>query len=175
MPTRAGGSPPRAEGSPRRRAGGRWIGLSILEVIILLALAAPFALVAWSVGGRTIEPWPLAAALAGPVVLALGLRIAVGGLPPAAARWLMFVATLISAGPPLVAYAFTETMGVWNLRLLEVSPIVASLRLTLEGWPAGAWPIFSQLVLWPAAGVTLAIIGLAAGRSSAGPATDSHR
>jgi hypothetical protein len=150
----------------------RWLGLSVLELVMLLALAAPFILVAWSVGGRTIELWLLAAALAGPALLGLGLRMAVGGLPAGAGRWLMLASMLVCAGPALVAYAMIETMGWFSqitagsLLAMEASPPVAVLHVGLQGWPAGGWPIFAQLVLWPVVGIVLMAGGWLLGRAS---------
>jgi hypothetical protein len=156
-----------------RRIGVRWLGLSILELAILLALAAPFALVAWSVGGAAIAWGPLAAAVAGLAVFCLGLRMAVGGLPAGAGRWLMLAAMLVCAGPPIVAYAAVETMS-WTSRItggcvtaMEASPPAAAMRLALGGWPADGWLIFARLILWPAVGVMLAIVGLLAARAHA--------
>jgi hypothetical protein len=118
---------------------GRWIGRTVLEGVMLIALAAPFALVAWSVGGRALEFGPPLAAAAGLVVLGLFLRAATVGLRPAGVRWLVFAAWLLAAGPLIVAYAATETVGAGAAPPTSVSPVAAAVGLALEGWSDPSW------------------------------------
>jgi len=141
------------------RIGAARIGQSVLELVMLLALAVPFALVAWSVGGASARAGPLAATAGGWVVFGLGLRMAAAAGGRAAARWLMFAAALLCAGPLALEYVAGETLGAGFPRLLEVSPIVGAIRLALEGWPEGTWPWVARVALWPAAGVVLGLLG----------------
>jgi len=138
----------------------RVVALSLVELVLLLALAVPFALVAWSVGGRTPEAGPLAAAIGGPAVLGLGIRAAYLGMGPVGGHWLAAAAILACAGPLMIAYAAGETLNMDFPRLLEISPIASTLRLGVDGWPEETWRIFAGLILWPAAGVVLLLGGL---------------
>ena len=142
----------------------RVVALSLLELVVLLALAVPFALVAWSVGGRTPEAGPLAAAVGGLAVLGLGIRAAYLGMGPVGGRWLVTAAILACAGPLMIAYAAGETLNMDFPRLLETSPLVGPVRLAVDGWPEGTWPIFAGLILWPAAGVVLLLGGISESR-----------
>jgi hypothetical protein len=145
------------------RTPAAWWFRSALELVVLFALAVPFARVAWSVGGRGFDAGPLAAASAGVVVMAMGLRVAAARLP-AAGRWLMALATLVCAAPILVHYAAAETLGAALPRVLEVSPMVGLARLALEGWPAEQWQAAVDVWLWPAAGIAVAAVSLLATR-----------
>jgi hypothetical protein len=151
----------------------RWTFLSVLELVILLGLAAPFVLVAWSVADRPIDVWPLAAAVGEVAMFSLGLRIAVGGLP-GAGRWLMLASSLACVGPVLVAYAMAETLNIRSAALVEASPIAATMHLALDGWPTGTWPIFTQLVLCPAVGLILIVVGWLAARRACGKPCDEN-
>jgi hypothetical protein len=125
-----------------------------------VALAVPFIVVAWPLGERVFQFGPMAAAVAAPAVFGLGLRIASMGMGQGAAKWLMACAMLACAGPLAVEYAAGETMNVGFPRVLELSPIVASVGLALEGWPETAWQVFAFLILWPVVGVILTALGL---------------
>jgi hypothetical protein len=139
--------------------GVAWLGLSVLELAMLLALALPFGLVAWSVGDASPLAGPLAATAGVWAVFGLGVRMAAAGMGPGAARWLMFGAALACVGPLALEYSAGETLGVGFPRILEASPIVGAIRLALEGWPEGTWPWVARVVLWPAAGVALGLLG----------------
>lgn len=148
----------------RREAPGaavspKWLALSVLELVMLVALAAPFVLVAWSVGGTAILAGPLAATAGAWAVFGLGLRIAATA-GQGAARWLMLAAVLVLVGPLILGYAAGETLGVGFPRLVEVSPIVSGMGLALGGWHEGVWPWITAVALWPAVGVVLALVGL---------------
>ena len=143
----------------RASNAGGWVALSVLEVVILLALAIPFGMVAWSVADRALDVGPTVATAAGLAVLGLGLRIAAGGLGPGAARWLMLVAVLIMVGPLLVAYAAGETAHAALERAAEASPVTAAVHLALTGWPDEAWAWFVRITMWPTVGVILGILG----------------
>jgi len=152
--------------APRRRTavGARLIGLWVLEVAVLAALAAPFLVVAWSLAGGRLAVGPAAATAGGLGVLGIGLRVAAAGLPDGAGRRLMFGALLACGGPPAVAYAAAETVGVALPELLEASPVVALVLAATAGWPEGAWPEVARLWLWPAVGVGLAVLGVLCAR-----------
>ena len=150
---------------------GRLVGRSVAELLILAAVAAPMLPVAWSVGGRGLDsrsPWPLcwpatgwpATAAGGLAALGLALRLACAGIGRAAGKWLMFAAMLATVGPLLLAYGVAETLEVVPRGLVEVSPMVAAVRLALEGWPRESLPVFVRLVLWPAASVVLVLAAL---------------
>ena len=136
----------------------KWLALSVLELVMLVALAAPFVLVAWSVGGQAILAGPLAVTAGVWAVFGLGLRAA-AQMGQGAARWLMLAAALISAGPMILDYVAGETMGVGFPRLIDASPIVSGLGLALDGWPQGLWPWIAAVALWPAVGVVLGSLG----------------
>jgi len=138
-----------------------WWFRSALELVILFALAVPFARVAWSVGGRGFDAGPLAAASGAAAATAMGLRVA-AARRPAAGRWLMALATLACAAPILVHYAAAEALGEALPRVLEASPMVGLARLALEGWPAGPWRTAADMWLWPAAAVAVAAVALLA-------------
>ena len=132
---------------PGGRITGRWLGRTVLEAAILAALAAPFVLVAWSVGGRTMQFGPLAAAAGGLIVLGLSVRLAAAGIGPGGTRWLMLVAALACSGPVLLAYAGTETMQLPLERVLAASPVVGAVRLAVHGWTEPTWPQAAGVVL----------------------------
>jgi hypothetical protein len=148
---------------PALAAGNRGprslVARSLLEAAMLLALAAPFVLVAFAVADRRPDIGRLAAAAAGLGVWGLGLRLATAGLGPRAARWLIAAALLVAAAPVAVSYAGSETISVAFPWLLPASPVIGSTRLVIEGWPADAGSWLVQAALWPAAGVGLAILG----------------
>jgi len=142
----------------------RTIALSLLELAMLLALAVPFALVAWSVGAWAPSAGPLAAAVGLLAVLGLGIRSAYLGMGPVGGRWLMTAAILACAGPLMIAYAAGETLNMDFPRLVEISPVVSAMRLGVDGWPEGTWRIFAGLLLWPATGVVLLLGGISESR-----------
>lgn len=143
----------------------RRLGQSLAELAILAAVAAPPALVAWSVGGRAAEAGPAAAAWAVASVLGLGIRLAAAGMGPAAGRWLMFFAAMACGGPFAVAYGVAETLGSDLGRLVDLSPVAGCVRLALDGWPDTAWGVLAGLVLWPAVAAVLALAGAAENRA----------
>jgi hypothetical protein len=142
------------------RLTARSLGRSLLELAILLALAVPLALVAWSVSGSGASLRASAAGAAACATLGLGLRAAYLGTGGAAGRWLVAAALLVCAGPLMVAYAAGETMHAAFPRLLQTSPVVGAVQLAMDGWPAEAWDLFAQVLLWPAAGAVLLVVGL---------------
>jgi hypothetical protein len=153
------------EGAAGRAVTGRWVGQSALELVMLIALASPFGLVAWSVGGRSALAGPLAAAAAAPAVFALGVRVAAAAMRQGLARWTMLAVTLLAVGPILFHYAAGETIGGAPGRILDASPVVSAVTLGLDGWPQDAWGWIS-VAFWPAAGVILGVLGwmVSAGR-----------
>ncbi len=142
------------------RIQARWVGLGVLELATLLALAAPFVLVARAVGSRAVEVTWVALGLAVAGALGLGFRIAWGGCGPAAGRWLMMAAMLLVALPVGLAYVVAETMNMALVRVFEAGPIAASMYVALEGAPETTWRLFTGLVLWPVAGAVLVAVGL---------------
>ena len=139
----------------------RWLGAGVLEFIVLVSLAVPFALVAWSVGDGNLAVWQAVVSAAGLGVFGLGLRTAAQGMAPGAARWLMLAALLVCVGPLVLEYAAAETMGVSLPWLLEVSPVFGLVRVGMDGWPeASSWPWIARLWLWPGVGVVLGVVGL---------------
>ncbi|HUX00016.1 MAG TPA: hypothetical protein VMY35_03470 [Phycisphaerae bacterium] len=142
------------------RLSARALGRSLLELLVLLALAVPFALVAWAVSGSSASVGLSAAGAVVCAALGFGFRAAYLGMGEARGRWLVAAALLISAGPLLVAYAAGETMHAAFPRFLETSPVVAAVRLAMDGWPEGAWHTFAHMVLWPAGGLVLFLVGL---------------
>jgi len=142
--------------SPRGRLTVRWAALGLIEAVLLIALATPFVIIAGAVADRPLATGPMAACAAGLVVLAMGLRLGAAGLKERAARWFMFAAMLVAAGPILIVYAAQETLAAPLNGVLEISPLVAAMRLAVDGWPADR---LQQLLAWPAAGVILMIIG----------------
>lgn len=152
--------PALASGPGRETPSGRWLGLSLLEFALLVALAAPFALVAWSVAGGTTAAAPTVVAVLGLGVLGLGLRVAAAGMAPRMTRWLVLAAMTVSAGPLMLEYAAREALGVTCGWLLDVSPVFGLVRIGLDGWPGGPWLWVARLWLWPGVGVVLAAVGL---------------
>jgi len=145
--------PALAPAASEGRAKGAWWGRSTLELVILLALAVPFGRVAWAVGGRTIDAAPLVVALAGMVVLAMGMRVAAARWP-AAGRWFMALAVLACGLPIFVHYAAVETFGTALPRVLEISPLVGLGRFAIGGAEeAAGWPVPPAVWLWPAVGL----------------------
>ena len=142
----------------------RAVALSLLELVVLFALAAPFALAAWTVGAWAPSAGPLAAAVGALAVLGLGIRAAYLGMGPVGGRWLMTAAILACAGPLMIAYAAGETLNMDFPRLLEISPVVGAMRLGVDGWPEGTWRIFAGLILWPVVGLVLLAGGLSESR-----------
>jgi hypothetical protein len=123
-----------------------------LELVMLLALAAPFALVAWSVGGHRFHVDGLVRAGLGIAILALGTRILSGTLD-SAGRWLMLAAMLACVGPVALHYAATEAMNEGWPRVLELSPLVGTGGMAVDGWQRGnGWRTFADMGLWPAVG-----------------------
>jgi hypothetical protein len=112
------------------------IGRTFLELVVLLALAAPFFLVACSVGGRMPKPGSLALAITGLTIFGLIFRATSSGSRPSVVRWLIFAANLFTVGPLLVCYAASETLGAsWPL-ILKISPLYSVPLMALEGFPA---------------------------------------
>ncbi len=147
-----------AAGADRVSVG--WLLRSLAELVVLVALAVPFALVGWSVANRAVEPGPVAAAVGSLVLLGLAIRLASVGIGPESGRWLMLGAMLAAAGPILVAYGVHEVMRIDLAGLVDLSPAVAAIRLCREGWPETGWERFVRLVLWPAASAVLVFVAL---------------
>ena len=154
----------RSSGAASLRSTSRlsWslLGRSLAELLILAALAAPFVCLAWSVGGRPIDAPTLAATAGGLAALGLAIRLAHVAIGRASGRWLMLGAMLATAGPILVAYGAAETIGVVPQRLFEAIPVVAAVRLAMEGWPGAPWEGFARLVLWPGVAAVLVLAAL---------------
>jgi len=148
-----GSSPPRLAVSVVRL-----IGLALAELAVLAALAAPFAVVAWSLGEGRLAVGSVAATAGGLGVLGLGLRVAASAGGPSASRWLMAGALVACAAPAALAYAAAETVGGSYGWLAEASPVVALVQAG-DGWPEGAWPQAARLWLWPAVGVVVGVVG----------------
>ncbi|KPJ75841.1 MAG: hypothetical protein AMS14_02915, partial [Planctomycetes bacterium DG_20] len=143
----------------------RWLGVSAIEFVVLVSLAVPFALVAWSVADGNLAVRPAVVSVAGLGLLGLGLRTAAEGMVPGATRWLVLAALVACVGPLVLEYAAAETMGVSLPWLLEVSPVYGLVRVGMDGWPeASSWPWIGRLWLWPGVGVALAVAGLCEGR-----------
>ena len=142
----------------------RLIGLSVPEMVVLAALAAPFGVVAWSLGEGRLAVGPAAATAAGLGVLSLGVRVAASAGGPGAERWLMAAALLVCAAPAALAYAAAETVGGSYAWLAEASPVVALVQAG-DGWAEGAWPQAARLWLWPAVGAVLIAVSAIASAS----------
>ena len=152
--------PALASGPGRQTLSGRWLGLSLFEFALLVALAGPFALVAWSVSGGTVAAAPTVVAVLGLGVFGLGLRVATAGMAPRMTRWLVLAAMTVLAGPLMLEYATREALGVTCGWLVGVSPLFGLVRIGLDGWPEGPWLSIARLWLWPGVGVVLATVGL---------------
>jgi hypothetical protein len=139
---------------------GKLVGRTLLEAIILAALAAPFVLVAWSVGGRAIAAGPLLTVAAGLALPGLGLRAAAVGIGPKSVRWLILAAMLMAIGPLAVAYSVGETIGGIDGRLLEFCPVSAAVKLAVGGWPEPGFSHVARLMLWPELGAMLLLLGV---------------
>jgi hypothetical protein len=137
-----------------------WIAKCVAELLILLALAVPFAVVAWSVGNRPVSPKPVAGAAGSLALLGLAIRLAYVGIGPESGRWLMFGAMLVAVGPVAAAYGVHEVLEVELTELVELSPVVAALQLCRDGWPEAGWDVFTRLALWPAASAVLVLVAL---------------
>ena len=150
-------------GSPRppshTSVGARLVGLSIVEVLVLAALAAPMLLAAQSAGG-TLKVGPAVVTAAGLAVFGVGLRMAAVGLGEGAPKRLMCGVLLLAGGPPAVYYAAAETIGAALPWLPAASPGVALVQAGTAGWPDGAWPEIARLYLWPMVGVGLGVVGV---------------
>ena len=130
-----------------------------VELAVLAAVAAPMAVVAWSVAGADVHHGPLAAAVLGLGALGLGIRVSACGMGPGAGRWLAFAAMVVSVGPVALAYAARETLGADFSWALDLSPVTCAVRLATDGWPDGAWPSIARVWLWPGVGAALAAAG----------------
>ena len=144
------------------RDAAHWIGASVLELVVLLALAAPFVLVAWSVGGRTLEAKPLVAAAMTTTFLAMIFRVLAIRSGAAAGRWLIFAAMLLCAGPLIVVYAIGETIGADLPRVAAVSPLVMAVWQMEHGWPSDLWLIVLEVAAWGVLALALAVAALRA-------------
>ena len=144
------------------RDAAHWIGASVLELAVLLALAAPFVLVAWSVGGRTLEAKPLVAAAMTTTLLAMIFRTLAIRSGAAAVRWLILVATLLCAGPIIVVYAVGETIGADWPRVTAVSPLVMAVWQVEHGWPSDLWLAAVEVTAWCALALALTVAALRA-------------
>jgi len=125
-----------------------WIGASVLELVMLLALAAPFVLVAWSVGGRTLTATPMVAAAMPATFFALIFRVLAIRSGAAAVRWLILAAMFLCAGPLIVVYAVGETIGAYLPRAATVSPIVMTVWQADHGWPSDSWLFALEVAAW---------------------------
>ena len=144
------------------RDAAHWIGASVLELAVLLALAAPFVLVAWSVGGRTLEAQPLVAAAMTATFFAMIFRLLAIRSGAAAVRWLILVATLLCAGPLIVVYAVGETIGADLPRVAVASPLVMAVWQMEHGWPSDLWLMAFEVTAWWALALGLAVAALRA-------------
>jgi hypothetical protein len=118
---------PALAGNAELIPASRWFGRTFLELMVLLALAAPFVVVAWSVGGRTLEVDSLALAAAMAVIPGAAFRLAAGAVRPQRVRWVALAAMLLAGAPLLVAYAARETLGAdWSC-MLRISPVYAAV------------------------------------------------
>ncbi len=140
--------------------GGKLVGRTLLEAVILTALAAPLVLVAWSVGGRMLAAGPLLTVAAGLVLPGLGLRVAAVGIGAKSVRWLILAAMLAAVGPLAVAYSVGETIGPIDVRLLESCPVSAAVKVAVGGWPEANVSRIARLLLWPEIGVMLLLVGI---------------
>jgi len=118
---------PALAGSAARGRVAPWVGSSFLELAMLLALAAPFVVVAWSVGGQLFDVGRLALAAAMAVIPGLVFRVAAGFLQPRRIRWVVLAAMLLAVAPLLVAYAARETLGADWSWMLKISPVYAAM------------------------------------------------
>jgi hypothetical protein len=100
----------------------RWVGAGILELIMLLALAVPFALVAWSVNGREVAAGPLMIAYAAGETMGLAMprllevspmvgavRLAVEGWPEGSWRTFAYLEFWPAVGVILVLVGLSES------------------------------------------------------------------
>jgi hypothetical protein len=150
--------PALAAGTEDRRAA--LVGRSVAELAILLALAAPFLIVAAAVGGLPLSAGPLIAAAAVPAALGLGLRLAVAGLGQKSMPWIIATALCVAAVPVLVAYAVCDSLLGAYPGILEISPVIASVNLATDGWPLTGMSWLFEVALWPVVGAVFAIAGL---------------
>jgi len=118
---------PALAGNAELIPASRWFGRTFLELMVLLALAAPFVLVAWSVGGQPFDVGRLASAGAMAVIPGAVFRLAAGAMRPRRVRWVALAAMLLAAAPLLVAYAAHETLGVNWSWMLRISPVYAAV------------------------------------------------
>jgi len=95
----------------RGRAAARWFLVSLVEAVMLLALAAPFVVVAWSVAGKTLDPAWLLLVSAPVVAIGLTFRLVVAALAGRGVRWIMLAAVLFACGSLPLAYALSEVFG----------------------------------------------------------------
>ncbi|MBM4019759.1 MAG: hypothetical protein FJ288_15800 [Planctomycetes bacterium] len=115
------------------RIAARWLGRSLLEALMLAALAGPFVLMAWALAGRTPEALLPCAVGAGLAAVGLAFRLFAAWLGPRPARWVILAAMLVDVGPLALAYAASETLGagpgspIWQV--LQASPVWQAVRL----------------------------------------------
>jgi hypothetical protein len=138
-----------------------FIGRSLLEAAILVAMAAPFVLVAAALAGRPVPVARLAVAAGVLTLWGLGLRLAALAWGPRSVRWLIAAALFVAAAPVMIWYANSETLGANAYRIVELSPVIAAGSLATEGWPSEPWLWFADVALWPIAGMVLALAGVA--------------
>jgi len=122
---------PALAGSAARGQLMRWLGRTVLELMILLALAAPFVLVAWSVGGQPVQAGRLAPAAVMAVIPGVVFRIVAAAVGPQRVRWVVLAGMLLAAAPLLVAYAARETLGVDWSWILRISPVYAAMTIAM--------------------------------------------
>ena len=125
----------------------RAYGRTLLEAVILLAVAAPFGLVAWSLGGRAWDFPAVVGVAAGLGAFGTALRATAARTGPGGVRWIIFVTTLVCVGPLLIYYAAAETMGTELGRLLSVSPIIAAVQTALGGGTDLSWTTAAAVLL----------------------------
>jgi hypothetical protein len=111
----------------RGRAAARWFLVSLAEAVMLLALAAPFVVVAWSVGGQPLDAARLTPAAAVAVIPGMVFRVLAAVVRPQRVRWLVTAATLLAVAPLLAAYAAQETLGTDWSWMLRISPVYAAV------------------------------------------------
>jgi hypothetical protein len=87
-----------------------------------------------------MELGPALAVAAGLLLLGVLLRTAAVAAGPAGVRWLVLATWLLAAGPLIVLYGAGETVGWDASALLPVSPVVAAVRLAVDGWSDAFWP-----------------------------------
>ncbi|MDP6380937.1 MAG: hypothetical protein QF662_06295 [Phycisphaerae bacterium] len=150
---RAGGASA-AEQPHSSHCSAAGVGLSALELVMLLALAVPFLVAAEAVAEAGVANVAASLAfLAGVGVFGIGIRMLWQRFAPSTGRWLLTVLFAVTAVPLVLDYLFHEIFGIALSVATSVGPLGRAYLCASDGFPDSLWVSLLHLGIYPAVGV----------------------